>query len=537
MRYGQMIHLGVDYGTANTRISFFDGNSLPTPLKIARGASLLDTVMPSACWIDRSGNIVVGEEASARPNRLKFIKRYWQSRREDEIEQNPWRNSHMTLRGVTFTCEQMVEKVLGEAITRALSALGNYETHNNPFSANVVCPVTFDCDRRHALAKILANRGAKEITLSNVIDEPLAAAVLYGRVSATPPVNRDLLVFDAGAGTVDLAIVRYHEEGGEKRVTVLAEQGRCKAGGDLDRAMERLLFRKIAAITGIENRQGLYAAYSPDIEAGRVAYEDDCEQLKIDLSNRPQTSWIKNNFLGQPALNIPITLTEFTVEANDVFDTIKGAIQSLLMEAKAFVENFDGLDLAVFVGGTSRLPAIREIATKHCKDAVVIENRGYFDELLATAIGVGFDKDFRDLVIKRPPYTTEIRIVMQDMSTRTLTVNRAFEAFDWRQSFVTTVPYFEMKSQFDAPIESVQVFFISPTGETLKASRSALPPTIFRGHRYIRARLDIKGRLSIEAGGAEHTIRMPYFAQVGLRPPRTFDPRRLNLPDVLPEEN
>lgn len=532
-----MIHLGVDYGTANTRISLFDGASLPRPLKIALGASLLDTVMPSACWVDSRGNVVVGEEASARPNRLKFIKRYWQSRREDEIEQNPWRNGQLTLQGVTYTCEQMVEKVVGEAITRALSALGNYAAQNSPFSANIVCPVTFDCDRRHSLAKILANRGAKEITLSNVIDEPLAAAVLYGRVSATPPVNKDLLVFDAGAGTVDLAIVRYHEEGGEKKVTVLAEQGRCKAGSDLDRAMERLLFRKIAAITGIENRQALYAAYSHDLEAGRVAYEDDCEQLKIDLSNRPQTAWIKNNFLREPTLNIPVTLSEFTAEAKDVFDTIKNAIQSLLSEAKAFVENFDGLDLAVFVGGTSRFAAIREIATKHCKDAVVIENRGYFDELLATAIGVGFDKDFRDLVIKRPPYTTEIRVVMQDMSARTITVSRAFEAFDWRQSFVTSVPYFEVRSQFDAPIESVEVLFISPTGEILKASGKDLPPTTFSGYRQIRARLDIKGRLSIGSDGADRTIQMPYFAQVGLKPPRPFDIRRLNLPDVLPEEN
>jgi len=76
-----MIHLGVDYGTANTRVSFYDGSSLPRPLKIAQGSSLIDTVMPSSCWVDPEGNVVVGEGALARPNRLKFIKRYWQARR------------------------------------------------------------------------------------------------------------------------------------------------------------------------------------------------------------------------------------------------------------------------------------------------------------------------------------------------------------------------------------------------------------------------------------------------------------------------
>jgi molecular chaperone DnaK (HSP70) len=230
----------------------------------------------------------------------------------------------------------MVEKVVGEAIARALSALGNYKGQYDRFTANIVCPVTFDCDRRHSLAKILTNRGAKSITLANVIDEPLAAAILYGRVSATPPVNKDLLVFDAGAGTVDLAVVRYHEEAGQKRVTVLAEQGRCKAGGDLDRAMERLLFLKIAEATGIEDRESIYAAYSHDLEAGRVAFEDECEQLKIDLSKRPETTWTKSNFLKQPILNIPITLAEFVAEARDVFDTVNGAIQSPAERSEGF---------------------------------------------------------------------------------------------------------------------------------------------------------------------------------------------------------
>jgi hypothetical protein len=426
---------------------------------------------------------------------------------------------------------------MGEAITRGLSALGNRKVQTEGFTANIVCPVTFDRDRRHLLAKILTNRGAKLVTLGNVIDEPLAAAVLYGRVSAIPPVNKDLLVFDAGAGTVDLAIVRYEEERGQKTVTVLAEQGRCQAGGDLDRAMERLLLQKIAERTGVAERASIYGAYSGDLGAGRVAFEDDCEQLKIDLSKRPETVWVKNNFLKQPTLDIPITLTEFAIEAASVLDTINGAIQSLLAEAKAFVENFDGLDLAVLVGGTSKCPTIRDTVKRHCAQTMFVENRGFFDEFLATVTGVGFDKDFKDLIIKRPPYTTEIRVVMRDNSTRTITVSKAFEAFDWRLSFVTSVPYFEASQRFESPIETVEVNFISTNGEILRASEDHLPPTAFRGNRQIRARLDIKGRLCIDSDGTSRTIQTPYFAQVGLNPPRPFDRRHLNLPDILPEEN
>jgi superfamily II DNA or RNA helicase len=106
--------------------------------------------------------------------------------------------------------------------------------------------------------------------------------------------------------------------------------------------------------------------------------------------------------------------------------------KALLNEAKAFVEDFDGLDLAVLVGGTSKFPAIRDIVSRNCRDAIIIENQGFFDEFLATATGIGFDKDFQDLIIKRPPYTTEVRVVMQDMSTRTITVNNSQQGFRYR---------------------------------------------------------------------------------------------------------
>jgi hypothetical protein len=108
---------------------------------------------------------------------------------------------------------------------------------------------------------------------------------------------------------------------------------------------------------------------------------------------------------------------------------------------------------------------------------------------------------------------------------------------DWRSSYSTSVPYLEIKQQFETPIDTVEVFFISTIGETLRASEQNLQPSTFSGQGQIRARLDIKGRLCIKSDDASKTIQTPYFSQVGLKPPRPFDRRQLNLPEVLPEEN
>lgn len=49
---------------------------------------------------------------------------------------------------------------------------------------------------------------------------------------------------------MDLAIVRYKDADGIKTITVVAEQGRCSAGSDLDWALEDLVRQRIGAITG-----------------------------------------------------------------------------------------------------------------------------------------------------------------------------------------------------------------------------------------------------------------------------------------------
>jgi actin-like ATPase involved in cell morphogenesis len=425
----------------------------------------------------------------------------------------------------------MVEAVIAEAITRAFSVSGL--DPSDGFTANIVSPIVFDLTSRSALKNILCNRGAQSVTLANVIDEPLASAVLYGRVATRPPVNKDLLVFDAGAGTVDLAVVRYEDCEGTRKITVLAEQGRCRAGSDLDWALENLILNKITQSTGVERPELIYAAYgNGDVAAGRTTFEEECELRKLELSQVASIRWTKQRFLGYEHIEFTVTQDEFAQVARPIIEEIDGAVQAVLREAQCFVLDFNGIDIAMLVGGTSKVPFIRRCVERHCAGAEFVKSEGYFDELLATVQGVGFIKDFEDLIIKRPPYTTELRVTLVSGSTQTVVVHKAFDKlYPFWQSFVIAVPYAEVKKEFDSPIKSVQVRFISPAGRVLSPSYEEFPNGCLSGEWRISVRLDVQANLRISGDRTTRTLRMPYFSQVGLVAKRPFNMRDLGIPD------
>jgi hypothetical protein len=216
---------------------------------------------------------------------------------------------------------------------------------------------------------------------------------------------------------------------------------------------------------------------------------------------------------------------------------IKAVIEGLVKEAECFVEDFDDIDLALLVGGTSKAPVVRDMVTRTCAKPVVHGDEVYFDEMLATVRGIGFAKDFSDLIIKRPPYTIELRATLADGSVVPSVIHQAFDKLHgWRQTFVTATPYKkEVELRFEHPVKTLEVFFISPSRQR---QVSELPREIFAGNTRIRARLNVRACLSLEGDQHRSTaIEMPYFTQVGLRPPRPFNVKRLNAPNVYPDDN
>jgi hypothetical protein len=344
-------------------------------------------------------------------------------------------------------------------------------------------------------------------------------------------------VFDAGAGTVDVAIVRYEESNGLKRATVLAETGRCTAGADLDRVMQRLLLAKIAQqVRGVTVEQ-VFLAYNSDLEAGRISFEDECERMKISLEMNPTASSVaRSGFLGLSRGSFDVTREEFCAAAKTELFNMGDAVSSAKKMAQTIIQDFRKVELVMLVGGTSRLPFVREMVMSLVPEAKLLTH-DYLNEMLATVRGAGFSKDFADLVVLRPPYETRLRVTLMNGSTDTLILNDAFESFPRSQFFGGTVPKIVKKQYYNSPIDTVAVSFVSPAGKHILVSPQDLDPTSFRGCRHLEARLDIHALLTLSSDVSFRSVSAPYFSQVGLRAKEPFRIGQLNAPDVYPDDN
>lgn len=111
------------------------------------------------------------------------------------------------------------------------------------------------------------------------------------------------------------------------------------------------------------------------------------------------------------------------------------------------------------------------------------------------------------------------------------------ECFPRHQFFYTAVPVIKKRQEYDAPIDTVRVTFVSPAGKYGDLSEEELDPSLFRGCRELEAQLDIHASLCLRSGWISRSVRAPYFTQVGLLPARPFDITKLNAPAIYPDDN
>ena len=266
------MRLGVDFGTTNSAIAYYDGNRLHTMQ--ADPVNDNPNVMPSLIYIDRKRHITVGAQAAeaylkhetGRPVR-------WRQREAGEIE--------ITVASVGSTGGEPIQFIQpvnvlvddaanGRLIQSIKTALFNsrYEgtqVFNHFYRIDDLIsiilkqlrlaaerdlgkqcrqivlgrPVRFssspavDSRAEAILLKAAHLAGFTDVTLAL---EPVGVAYLYHRQRSE---RQTVLVFDFGGGTLDLSIARV---GGQTAPEILATGGVQVGGDDLDRRiMESLL--------------------------------------------------------------------------------------------------------------------------------------------------------------------------------------------------------------------------------------------------------------------------------------------------------
>ena len=331
------IILGIDFGTSKSVLSIMK-DRVPIIIPDATGHEYI----PSVVMISPKNEIFIGWDAVNHPQRyesqfitINSIKRSLGK----ENEQN-W--------GAYRTYPQEISALI-------LARLKNIaETYcNQPISQAVIAvPAHYDINQRWATIQAAEIAGLKVVRLINE-----ASAALLSCRNLYDLDNGNALVFDFGAGTLDVSIINY----GQKVFEVLATAGDDKLGGDdFDQKIIEFLLEKI---------KQQFPSFRGLTDGQYRVLREAASKTKIELSSVHSAQVSLPGFLKSDAgyhdLNVEITQDIFEKLLCDLYDRTKLILNQALKDSR--VEN--QLDEVYLVGGTSRIPMIINLVSQTTKYA------------------------------------------------------------------------------------------------------------------------------------------------------------------------
>ncbi len=222
-----MKSLGLDFGTANSSMAFFD--------KTETGVFTLDgnaSSIPSTLFFDfEDNNTYVGDAAYERyyfGDKGRFLRSFKSALGTSTLDHE------IQIKRERFTIKDIIEHYIGTLIERTAEQL------NSPIDSLVVGrPVHFvdddplaDAKAEESLREIVTNLGVKQLAFQY---EPIAAALNYGIDLSK---QEQVLVVDIGAGTSDFSVVNFRTASSDTtmlKAEVISNCGVHIGGNDFDR--------------------------------------------------------------------------------------------------------------------------------------------------------------------------------------------------------------------------------------------------------------------------------------------------------------
>jgi molecular chaperone DnaK (HSP70) len=213
---------------------------------------------------------------------------------------------------------------------------------------------------RQWLQQVSSQIPVEEVAL---VDEPTAAAIGAG----LPPGSR-VLVVDLGGGTIDLSLVAL--QGGEGRAAPIAQLLRF-GGRELDGGRQALRCAEVigkagAPLGGRDIDRWIAASLAPDLgdDPGLL---DISERLKCGLSEAEEVKGIWSSAAaGSRALRLDRTQLDRLLRERGLLQLLDGLLERVLAAARAKGLDREQIDAVLPVGGTSRLPSIRDWLADRC---------------------------------------------------------------------------------------------------------------------------------------------------------------------------
>lgn len=321
------MEFGIDLGTTQSCIAYIDDTGTPVIVKSALG----EDTTPSAVFFESPRNVVVGRTA------------------RDEALLAPGLVAQLVKRDMgkatayTFHGERHTPETVSALILRELARVAADQAGQPVRDVVITVPAYFGIAEREATRRAGQLAG---LTVLDVLDEPVAAAIHYQAVSGPAESRRHALVYDLGGGTFDTTVIRL--EGND--VIVVCTDGDDRLGGaDWDRVIADALLDRIAG-----EHPGLHPEQDPQFMQDLLI---SAERLKKELSSVQSRRHVLR-FGGRT------TVTELTrsgveeLTAGLLARTVKVIDRTIATARAKDAARFDDV---LLVGGMSRFPAVTRV--------------------------------------------------------------------------------------------------------------------------------------------------------------------------------
>ena len=382
--------VGIDLGTTNSVVAVLEAGE-PTVVTNSEGSRLT----PSVVGFTSSGERLVGQMARRQgvlnPENTIYSAKRFVGRRYDEVVSEREAISYDVTEGpggearirIPQTNQDVTPEEISAMVLQKLKADAENFLGEEVDKAVITVPAYFNDSQRQATKNAGTIAGLEVL---RIINEPTAASLAYGLDKKE---TETILVWDLGGGTYDVSIL----EVGEGIFEVKATNGDTHLGGDdYDWRLVEYLASEFQKQEGIDLRKDKQALQRL-VEAA--------EKAKIELSTTPQTDinlpFITADQTGPKHLTVSVTRARFEELVDGLNKRLVAPFQRALKDAGITTEH---LDEVVLVGGSTRMPAVQELAKRLTGKE---PNRGVNpDEVIAmgAAIQAGvITGDVRDVVL------------------------------------------------------------------------------------------------------------------------------------------
>lgn len=336
--------IGIDLGTTTSEIAYIE-NDEPKIIPDCFG----NRIVPSVVGKKEDNTVIVGQVAYNQlipsPERtVAEVKRLMGSDTKinmGEKEYMPHEISSLILKEL----KKYAEDYLGEEVEEAV----------------ITVPANFNNSQRKVTKLAGEMAGLK---VERIINEPTAAAMAYGINNADK--EEKILVYDLGGGTFDVSILEMFEG----ILDVKSSRGNDRLGGkDFDSRIEKYIEKEFERIYN----QNLYKNLDVQNKLSiKLRVKEAAINAKKELSNQLSTT-INIPFItvmdNKPvSISIELKREKFNELTKDLVERTTEKIDEALKAANLKAKD---IDTVLLVGGSSRIPAVKELVESKFKGKII----------------------------------------------------------------------------------------------------------------------------------------------------------------------